>query len=208
MKFSPTKFNRLINNLGQTVEWRKADKCPCRSEDGVPVTNCAHCRGSGYIWASPVTCVLAQSGQKVQRVWANFGLWEDGDTVVTLPSDSAAYAMGEFDRVKMMNSTIPFSITMDHAAIDYIPFSVAYIDRTFWINDQDNIVEGTIPTISANILTWVSAPPIGEQITISGRKHPEYFSVGEFPQDRAHHGGLTLPRRVVLRSFDLYGKST
>jgi len=49
-------------------------------------------------------------------------------------------------------------------------------------------------------------PTTGQQYTIMGRKHPEYYVFQDFPQDRAHHHGRDLPRRVVLRKIDLLGR--
>ncbi|MCK7579808.1 MAG: hypothetical protein MZV65_31715 [Chromatiales bacterium] len=43
--------------------------------------------------------------------------------------------------------------------------------------------------------------------TLAGRAYPEYFCYGDFPQDRAHHHGEPLPRKVVLRKFDLFGRT-
>jgi hypothetical protein len=61
--------------------------------------------------------------------------------------------------------------------------------------------------IPAGTLTWgADVPPDGAQIALTGRKRPEYFCLQEFPQDRAHHHGRDLPRRVVLRRFDLFGR--
>jgi len=41
---------------------------------------------------------------------------------------------------------------------------------------------------------------------LTGRRRQEYFVYAEMPFDRPIHYGLTLPRRVVIRRFDLYGK--
>ena len=42
--------------------------------------------------------------------------------------------------------------------------------------------------------------------SMTGRRLPEYICYHDFPQDRAHHSGARLPRKVVLRKFDLLGR--
>ena len=40
-----------------------------------------------------------------------------------------------------------------------------------------------------------------------GRKNTEYFvALSSMVQDRAHHHGAKLPRKCVLRRWDLYGR--
>ncbi len=208
---SPGKFNALLNKMGQSIAWRKAYDCPCADPNsGAARYGCAQCGQTGIIWNPPVTAVAALAGQKVQRAWATFGLWEQGDVVLSLPSDSALYAMGEFDRAEFSDSSTPYSIKLTRGSSDVMPFTVSSVDRVFWLDTNDQIVEGGIPTVAADgTLTWISGePPVGTQYSITGRKRPEYFCWGEFPQDRAHQGGTALPRRVVLRSFDLFRKGT
>lgn len=47
-------------------------------------TRPADLRGAGQAWSDPVAGIVALSGQKQQREWAAFGLWESGDLVVTI----------------------------------------------------------------------------------------------------------------------------
>jgi WD40 repeat protein len=66
---------------------------------------------------------------------------------------------------------------------------------------------GLVASVAENgAITWAVAPPIGAQFSMIGRAHPEFFLFKDLPQDRAHHGGATLPRRVVLRRWDLFGR--
>lgn len=128
--------------------------------------------------------------------------------VLSLPSNSPVYAMGENDRVIMTDSSVPFSTTRTRTGTESLVFPVSSIDKVFWLV-AGAMVNGAIPTVSAaGLLTWASGgPPSGAQYSITGRKNPEYFMFASFPQDRAHHGGAKLPRLVVMRLFDLYGRS-
>jgi len=206
MRFSVNKFNRLLNNLGQALLWQRAYDCPCADPDsGAARYDCPQCHHTGIIWTDAVMTRAALAGQKVQRAWTQFGLYENGDVVLTLPSDSALYAMGEFDRVIFNDSSVPFSIKLIRGD-EALPFVVVKFDRVFWLDENDQIIEGEIPDVSDDgRLSWAtSEPPLNTQYSITGRKRPEYFCWGDFPQDRAHHGGAALPRRVVLRFFELF----
>lgn len=209
MRLSPGEFNRFLNHIGQNTDWKRAYDCPCRDPHShAAKPDCPVCSSTGVLWDAAVAGKVGLAGQKVQRQWAQFGLWEAGDVVVSIPSDSALYAMGEFDRVVFTDSSEPFSITLIRGDLDTLRFQVASIDRVFWLAG-DTVAEGGIPTVSAaGVMTWATGEPqAGAQYSLTGRKRPEYFCFGEFPQDRAHHGGLSLPRRVVLRKFDLFGRS-
>lgn len=208
-RLQPARFNSWLNNIGQDFAWRRSYACPCVEEhSGAPDNNCGLCGGRGRIWNDAVQGKSGIAGQKVQRDWAQFGWYEAGDVVLTIPSNSALYAIGEFDRAVMLNSSEPFSFNMTRGVDDVFRFPVVSIDRVFWKGNGDQPVNGTIPTVStAGAITWGAiAPQPGQQFSITGRKRPEFFCFREFPQDRSHHSGADLPRRVVLRRFDLFGK--
>jgi len=214
MQLNPGSFNKFLNGMGQTTLWRPAIDCPCRNPySGAADQTCTICQGAGQAWGDPVEGTVALSGQSMQREWASFGLWESGDLVVTLPSDSPLYAMGEFDRVIFTDSSEPFSITRIHGKSGVLPFSVVSFDRcVVRLVDNNSMVLDDIATPMLdddNMPTWTTgAPGLLQQYTLSGRKHPEYYTYGNFPQDRAHHHGLDLPRKVILRRFDLFGRSS
>ena len=121
MQLSPTRFNRLLRppgGLGQKVSWRRAYACPCRHpHSGAALPGCLQCAGCGVIWSAPKAAWTGLASMRVAREWANFGLWESGDVVLTIPSDSPLYAAGEHDRLVMLDSSEPFStLSIDKAA--------------------------------------------------------------------------------------------
>lgn len=210
MYLEPVDFNAFLAKMGQQVIWRKANLCPNRDPDsGMPVHTCRACT-NGYIWNAPITALLALTGQKIQRDWQRAGQYEKGDVVCTLPGDQPLYDMGEADRVLLIQTTIPFSFNRTNTGPQSLGFAPSAIDRVLWLgDDQTTIVDGKIPTWAADgTLTWKSgAPPAAVQYTITGRRNPEYFCYLDYPQDRAHHQGRPLPRKVVLRSFELFGRA-
>jgi hypothetical protein len=224
MYLNPAHFNRFLAKMGQDCAWRRSHACPCRNaRSGAADPKCPQCTGLGTYWDAAVACAVALSGQKVQAEWAKFGRWESGDQVVTLPSDSPAYALGQFDRLVMLQSSVPFSVILRPG--DTLREPVDSVEQVSWfeggalVSVQRPSSSGQCATFPASWLsgvqpeepprTWFgSTPPAEAQVTVSGRKRPEYFCLQEYPQDRAHHHGRPLPRRVVLRKFDLFGRGS
>ncbi|MFT8945948.1 MAG: hypothetical protein ABF876_05125 [Acetobacter aceti] len=212
---SVARFNALLsasngNGLGQNIAWESSDLCPCRSPAGTTDPNCPQCRGLGHIWAAPVAAWSGMASMRISREWGNMGEWESGDIVMTIPSDSPFWETGEYDRVTLIQSSEPFSRVLVAGKTDRLAFMPLSIRRVFWLScDESEIIEGGIPTVNNDgSLVWPdgdAVPAAGQRYTVSGRRHPIYFMFRDFPQDRAHASGLALPRRVVLRKFDLLG---
>lgn len=207
MYLSPARFNAFLSKLGQRVGWRPSRACPCRNPySGAAAQACPSCGGLGRIWDEAIECHAAPAGQKLQRAWADFGLWQSGDLVVTLASDQAIYALGEGDRVVLLDSSAPFSLVLAPGA--KLRMTVLEFSRCTYLAAGVE-TDAALPDVADDgVLSWAGggAPPAGAQFTLTGRRHPEYFAFQEFPQDRAHHHGADLPRRVVLRAWDLYGR--
>lgn len=210
---NPAAFDAFLGgNIGQNFTWSKGYRCPCfNQQSGAASPTCAVCAGAGVIWDKPLPAPAGVANQKVQREWANFGQWANGDVVVTIPQMSALYNAGEFDRVTMLNATENFSINLTRGtALERIHKQVTKFLRVFWLDANQNIVEGqAVPTIGPKgVLTWpnTGAPPAGAKYSINGTALVEYFVWGNFPQNRNEHFGERLPKRVVLRKFDLFGR--
>lgn len=206
---NPGAFNRHLAMIGQGYAWRKSYACPCVNPDsGAARHNCLQCSGRGRIWADAVEGVAGMAGAKTQREWVQFGVYESGDVVVTIPSDTPLYGMGPFDRVRALHSTEQFSLQLVRGEGDRLRFAVKAITRVFWLDEDEAVVEGGIPTVSGTgALTWASgAPPAGTQYSISGERFQEYYCFGMLPSNREEHQGAKLPKRVVLRRWDLFGR--
>jgi hypothetical protein len=209
MKLSPAAFNAHLNHLGQDFTWRKAYACPCvNPHSGAAKPNCPHCDGKGRLWDAPAVGKAGIVGRDQLRKFAVIGLWDQGDIMLSIPSDSPLYAMGQFDRVTATNRSEQFSMNFVRGLNDRIRHVIIAIERVFWIGSGDVLVEGNIPAIGADgTLTWADgAPPPNTTYSITGRRRPEFFCFNEIPADRPLHFGEPLPRRVVLRRFDLFGR--
>lgn len=209
MRFSPANFNAHIAAMGQDLAWRRASACPCFSpQSGQARFDCPLCGGRGHTWAAEVTVRAGLSSQTSKKAMAQFGVYEIGDALLTVGSDSPLYEMGQYDRVRGLSSTNRFSQMMTRGEGDALLGTIESIDRVFWLNaGGDGLVEGGIPTVSgAGVLTWsTGAPPAGTKYVVNGVRFDEFFSFLDLPNDR-NVGGADLPRKVPVRKFDLFGR--
>lgn len=113
MKLSEPAFNRHLNQMGQSFLWRRGYACPCiNPNSGQAKTNCKQCSGKGRLWAGDaVEGVAGVVSQSRMRNYATFGVWDADDMMLSIPSDSPLYGMGQFDRVEAGNRTEPFSVS-------------------------------------------------------------------------------------------------
>lgn len=212
MRFSPQRFNRHLKNMGQDITWRPSFACSCFNlSSGAADPKCKLCSGKGRIWEVPNATVCGVAKQETQAEWAESGLWEAGDLVVTIPGNSPMWDAGQFDRVTMLNATDKFSQPLQRGApTERLLFVPQRIERVFWRHPTTQaLVEGGIPDVADNgILSWPAGgePPPGMTYSLSGWKYAEYFVFGDFPSSRNMHQGAKLPKRVVLRRWDLFGR--
>jgi hypothetical protein len=213
MQLNPAAFNRFLRNIGQQATWRRAYSCACLNPaSNAPDARCLHCRGKGTIWpGEPVPTVVGMSSQKTQAKWAAMGRYSDGDVVLTVPGDSPMWDIGQFDRVVMLNATERFSQGLVRGSpAERLNGRILEIERVFWISKQSgNIIDAVLPTISGTgAITFPDGmvPPAGQSYSITGERRPEYYCYENMPSNRNEHSGARLPKNVVLRKFDLWGR--
>ena len=213
MKFNPVAFDRHLKNIGQQIVWRKSYACACvNPASGNPDPKHALCSGNGRIWDDGVPSVVGIASQQTLAEWVQSGLYEAGDMVMSIPQASPMWDANQFDRIVMLNSTDGFSQPLVRGTpTERLIFTPASIGRVFWLNptDRNQIVEGGIPVCDANgYLSWPNggAPPMGASYSMTGEKVTEYFIFGQFPSDRNEHSGMRLPKRLVARKWDLFGR--
>jgi hypothetical protein len=215
--FSPLLFNGLLaagqGGIGQRVLWRRSSLCPCRDVySGQATPGCQHCHGKGIMWGRGVPAHTGLTSQKSARQWLDFSAIEQGDQVLTVPSDSPLYAAGENDLVIMADSSQPYQVVLLRDGDEKADPTAYAFDRCFWLRPGTQaLVEAAIPRMdpATGALSWPDpehAPEPGVHFTLRGRRRPVYFVFRDLPQDRAHAAGLPLPRRIVTRKFDLMGR--
>ena len=214
MRLQPAAFNRLIGHLGQACLWSRAELCPCRDTySGAAEPNCPACSGRGVFWRGAVRATTGLTSMRVAREWQHFGMWESGDVVLSVPSDSPLYDAGENDRVALVNSTEPYTSTFVRGAEDERwPAYLTEVEAVT-VRQGEGVASRAVPVLPADRSApfrpaWPEAggPAEGEQYAIRGRRHPVFFVFKSLPQDRAHHSGATLPRKIAARRFDLFGR--
>lgn len=212
MKFNAAAFDRHLTGIGQQVTWRRSYSCACvNPQSGQADPKHQLCGGKGRIWDAPIATVTGVASQKVQNQWAQMGQWENGDLVLSVPQSSPMWDAGKYDRVVMMNSDDVFSKPMVRGApSERLLFNVATITRCFWLDPATRgIVDGQLPVVdAAGMLSWPNGggPLPGATYSLTGTKRPEYFIWDEWPADRNQHSGMRLPKRTVLRNFDLFSR--
>lgn len=211
MRLNPSAFNRHLGHMGQDFLYRKAFTCPCRNPtSGAARIDCPKCHGKGTFWAAPIAGKAGVASQAVQKQFAQFGQWETGDAVFSIPENSTMYDAGRFDRMTMLNSLDNFALTLVRGDDDTITLPVQKFDPAFWLlPDGVTIQYGGVPTLdeATGMLTWLSGePPSGTQYTISGTRFTEYFVFENLPSDRGEHYGARLPKRLQARRFDLFSR--
>ena len=142
------------------------------------------------------------------RDLAPFGVFDQDDIMLSIPSNSVLYELGQFDRVAALNKSEPFSQNIVRGLNEVLRFQVLSVDRVIYLSNADVVTEVVPPTVNLDgTIVWdVESPPAGVTYSITGRRIPEYFCYLEIPTDRPMQFGDRLPRRVALRRFDLYGR--
>lgn len=236
MEFIPGELDAMLNGFAQDFAWRRGYACPCvNPHSGSPRPDCPHCHGVGRTWGDAVTGSVAVGSQAALKKMAAFGFWDAGDILCSLPSDSPVYEVGVFDRLLCLNRTEPFSVNVQPGVNDrLLRLPLVSVERVFWYGADGRRVDACRPVIVPEdvlrspagdpVLSDVgepqvaaahldfeasgcSGPPAGVAYSVTGRRRVEYFVYLEIPVDRPLHHGARLPRRVVARRFDLYGRA-
>jgi hypothetical protein len=215
MRLNPAAFDNFLGgNIGQDLLWRRRYSCACTNpSSGAPDPRHALCGGKGHLWDPSVPTRAGVANQQTLPELQAAGLWESGDMVLSIPQSAGGFYdnCSMFDRVIMMNSDDVFSQPLTRGgAGERLIFSVRSIDRCFWLHPTTRlVVEGGVPVVDANGgLTWPNGgePPPGTIYSLTGTKFNEYFVFMRFPSDRGEHFGARLPKKVVLRKFDLLNR--
>jgi hypothetical protein len=210
MRLNPAAFDGFLTNIGQQFTWSKAYICPCvKPTSGASNPACKICFARGRYWPKAVPAIAGVGSQKVQQAWQQFGLYEAGDTVLSVPESSALYDAGQFDRIMALNTVQQFSVNLVAGEDDRLLMPVIAVSRVFWLNAALTApIEGAPPKITNGNLTWPAGggPPTGTTYSVSGSQMQEFYIWGDYPTNRMEHMGARLPKRIVARLFSLYGR--
>lgn len=212
MQLNPAAFDAHLGNFAEPFTFRKYYACPCVNQaTGSADPKCGACFGKGMLWMDPIDAHAAVASSSVQLAWSKMGNYEKGDLVLSIPESSELYRIAQFDRVTALTSTDQRSVVLKRGApSERLHGTVTSVTRVFWLDANSKPVDGSLPLVAEdNTLSWPNggAPPSGKQYSINYVRCVDYYAFGEFSSDRNKHGGLRLPRRMVLRRFDLLGRT-
>lgn len=209
MDFSPDALNAHVKSMGHDFGWRRAYACPCVSaSSGAARDDCINCDGKGVIWQPEKDCRLGFTNQSAQKAMRDFGAFEMGDALLTLPSDEPCYAAGRYDRFRNKNSTHSFSFNLKAGLNDRLRFTISRFERVFWLDADQNIVEGALPEVDdLGVLSWPASPSPAPGVTfsLSGERYDEFYAFLDLPATR-NVGIMGLPRKLAVRRFDLFAR--
>ena len=209
--FCPDRLNAMLQLIGQAVTWERASRCPCRStRTGGPEVSCPVCRGVGWIWDTPVPCMLGVSGSTPSRKFAAFTEWEDGDVLVTIPSDSPAYDMGERDRITLTDASHRMSEVLTRGVNDQLRYRKPLVIHSVWAivsNERKDYHDLIDYKVDGHTVTWLTAGPAqNQQYAVLYNAQPEYFVYRELVGDRPM-GGRSMPRKVHVKLMELFNRA-
>ena len=155
--------------------------------------------------------------------FSQFGEWNTTDLIATIPArDEQGIALdifgaGDFDRFVLVDSTIRSSFLGVRGTADRVNSRYVWsIVSAYWLlaGVRKNLVYGTDYTIANGVVTWVDVvppatdnrPPVGTAYAIQYLTCPEFFVWTTLEQPRAHDRGMMLPKKLALRSFELFGR--
>ena len=209
MRLSPDAFNNfLATSVRQNAVWRRAFACPCVSpSSGMADMNCPFCGSLGWQWAPGENVHTGMQALRPATAKAMFGVWDDGDAMLTIPSNVPLYEAGLYDRIMLSDATTRFSVNITPGVNERLRGKIVSIDRVCWITNGV-LVQGDAPEVSdVGILTWPNGePPEDATVSISGVKHVELFLAKDIPNSR-NSGASGLPRKVAARRFDILGRA-
>lgn len=215
MRLNPAAFDAFLvtggDAIGQDFIWRPSRACPCvNANSGAANPKCPQCSGKGRLWLAGVHAKAGMTAQQNIKKFGQMGLYEMGDATLTIPQASAMYGCDQFDRVVMLNSTERFSLVLKRGgpAEKVFRTRVVSVEPVFWLDDLGQVVTGGTPTLALDgTPSWTSgAPPLGTTYTITGVSCDEYFVWNNMVSDRGEHMGAALPRKCIVRKFDLFGR--
>ena len=159
---------------------------------------------------------IGVSGVTFTKQFAQFGEWDRRDMIATVPARDASgalleiYGIGDFDRVTLVDSVVRQSFVGQRGQADTVPErTIRAVTDAFGLHNGAKVPleDGTDFRVTGNTVEWLSsALAVGEGYTLRYVASPEYFVWTSIEQPRAHDLGKALPKRVVLRSFDLFGR--
>lgn len=148
--FKPEEFERVLQQHGKRMAWRKAMICPCLNpKTGQAKVDCENCDTSGFIYVDKINVrALMLRFEKTTRIYEKFGLWVSGEAEVTIEQQ---YRLGYRDSLELTDDMMNFNEIIKkgdrHGRRSVLPegtdtarYRIQSLTKVLTIDDSDNIV--------------------------------------------------------------------
>ena len=186
-------FDQLIENRGIRFTHRRAAPCPnMRSlENNSHAANCEICDNSGILYYEEKEIVGIFTGNSLDRLFEQQGMWEVGTAVITFPAeyeDGTQADFNEYDQLVISDFEIrlwelkeyePTSNSRQKmrypiTAVDYIASVENNVLTPYTEGTHFNIVSGEIEWVSGQEPTYNTATQRGTVLVVSYYANPVY----------------------------------
>ena len=211
-------FDQMIQNRGIAFTHKRAVPCPNMGalDDNSHDPYCTICDNSGMIYYEEKSITGIFSGNSLDRLFEQQGMWETGTAVVTFPaeySDGTQADFNEFDQLVIRDFEVRLWELIEYeptsnsrqklrypiTEVDYIASVESGVLTPYTEGTDFNITSGEIEWISGQEPTYDSANDRGTVIVVSYYALPVYTVVQTLRELRVTQelvGGVKTARRL------------
>lgn len=225
-------FNKLLQNYGINLMWRKSHQCPCLYGGplpGSPDPQCQNCQGRGIYWDAPSSPFMGlltwrhmspTPDEWGARLHDEAGLLQHGEPTLTIPfTDGASGQIWQqatvYDAFVEVNATARFTADLVVGGVQAVPYqyglNIPATGAVTFYNTQTHAVSSVAGyVVSGASVTLPSSFPQGTNYSVEFIANPVFVAfrnAGAMPMSRPFGGGVTnLPRRFRVQSLDLWSR--
>jgi hypothetical protein len=210
------EFDQILQNSfvldptqghGETLNWQRANKCPCTVNDNDSnraLFSCAVCGGVGWVYEAPVSLVAIITGVRNEKNLLDAGIIDIGDLLMGM-APAETHLISDWDLIQMTwPQGQPYEgdvRTRGDGPTDKLSYAPIQIYNCFAVDPVAGTikpyVQGVDFTVSGRIITWIRDLPTGTRYSI---KYTTNFVWVAFvtPADR-YDKGVTIGQKVFLR---------
>ena len=146
LNFEFSNIEKFIINRGAQVSWEKSYLCTCRSETGVPKTDCPICHGLGFAFLEPIETSIALQSMARGVKNGEQGVSFSGTALATTTAEDSP-KIGFRDRLSFNDRPIPESLL-----IKVTPQDVTHgINLRYSVLKVNNVIYGYEPVKSLSV---------------------------------------------------------
>jgi len=222
LNFEFSNIQKFIINRGAHVSWERSYLCTCRSETGLPKSDCPICHGLGFAFLPPKETSIALQSMARGTKNGEVGLSFSGTALATTTAEDSPY-IGFRDRLSFNDRPIPESMLVKVTQRDV----THGIDMRYDVIDIKNVIYGYDPVITLNSeeinnlidydknLFRPTQDMVGKYLSINMTVALRFYVVDFIREGRYQYEGdprkinsssgfETLPSLLMVRREDMY----